>query len=113
MNLSTTSEEFPGEVSYGASKHALESYSRAVACELGRYSITVNIVVPGPTQTGYINAELAKRCVAGRPVGGPGDVRVILPVSGRLPLVNDSGSGRGQSLGAAPSGAAPRLSPSV
>ncbi len=69
VNLSTASKGFPGEVSYGASKHALESYSRAAACEVGRYGITVNIVVPGPTQTGYINAELAKRCVAETPLG--------------------------------------------
>jgi 3-oxoacyl-[acyl-carrier protein] reductase len=77
VNLSTDSEGFPGEVSYGASKHALESYSRAAACELGRHGITVNIVVPGPTQTGYINAELAKQCVSETPLGrlgGPEDV---------------------------------------
>jgi 3-oxoacyl-[acyl-carrier protein] reductase len=88
VNLSTDSEGFSGEVSYGASKHALESYSRAAACELGRYGITVNIVVPGPTQTGYINAELAKGCVAETPLGrlgGPEDVAdaIVLLASDR------------------------------
>ena len=81
VNLSTASEGFPGEVSYGASKHALESYSRAAARELGRHGITVNIVVPGPTQTGYINAELAERCVAETPLGrlgGPEDVADVI-----------------------------------
>jgi 3-oxoacyl-[acyl-carrier protein] reductase len=80
VNLGTTSEGFPGEVSYGASKHALESYSRAAACELGRYGITVNIVVPGPTQTGYINAELAKRCVAETPLGRLGEPEDVADV---------------------------------
>ncbi|UCC68496.1 MAG: SDR family oxidoreductase [Armatimonadota bacterium] len=81
VNISTASEGFPGEVSYGASKHALESYSRAAASELGRYGITANIVVPGPTQTGYINAELAKRCVTETPLGrlgGPEDVADVI-----------------------------------
>jgi 3-oxoacyl-[acyl-carrier protein] reductase len=73
INLSTTSKGFPGEVSYGASKHALESYSRAAAKELGRYGITVNIVIPGPTQSGYINAELAKRSIAETPLGRLGE----------------------------------------
>ena len=80
VNLSTASKGFPGEVSYGASKHALESYSRAAACELGRYGITVNIVVPGPTQTGYINAELAKRCVAETPLGRLGEPEDVADV---------------------------------
>ena len=44
----------PGEISYRASKYALESYSRGAAAELGPYGITVNIVSPGPIQTGYI-----------------------------------------------------------
>ena len=80
VNLSTASEGFPGEVSYGASKHALESYSRAAASELGRYGITVNIVVPGPTQTGYINAELAKRCAAKTPLGRLGEPEDVADV---------------------------------
>jgi 3-oxoacyl-[acyl-carrier protein] reductase len=73
VNLSTSSEGFAGEVSYGASKHALESFSRAGASELGRHGITVNVVIPGPTQTGYINAELAERCVAETPLGRLGE----------------------------------------
>jgi 3-oxoacyl-[acyl-carrier protein] reductase len=73
INLSTTSKGFPGEISYGASKHALESYSRAAAKELGRFGITVNIVIPGPTQSGYINAELAKRSISETPLGRLGE----------------------------------------
>jgi len=63
---------FPGEVSYGASKAALESYSRAAAKELGQYGITVNIVLPGPTQTGWITPELEKIIAANTPLGRVG-----------------------------------------
>lgn len=58
VNVSTDgASAFPGEVSYGASKHALESYSRSAAIELGSYGITVNVVSPGPIQTGWIVSE--------------------------------------------------------
>src|SRR5262249_21313152 len=44
VNVSTDgASAFAGEISYGASKHALESYSRAAAIELGPYGITVNV----------------------------------------------------------------------
>ncbi len=39
------------------------SYSHAAAAELGRYGITVNIVAPGPIQTGYIAAEVEPELV--------------------------------------------------
>lgn len=59
LNVSTDGASgFVGSVSYGASKHALESYSRAAACELGRYGITVNVLSLGPVQTGYITREI-------------------------------------------------------
>ena len=45
VNISTDwADCFPTEVSYGASKAALESFSRSAAVELGKYGITVNIV---------------------------------------------------------------------
>lgn len=70
VNVSTDGASgFPGEISYGASKHALESYSRAAACELGQFGITVNIVAPGPIQTGYITPEAERREVAKIPLG--------------------------------------------
>ena len=47
----------PKEISYRASKYALESYSRSAAAELGPYGITVNVVSPGPVQSGYIAPE--------------------------------------------------------
>jgi len=68
---------FSSEISYGASKHAGESFARAAASELGRFGITVNIVSLGPIQTGWIGAELEAVCRRNTPlgrVGHPDDV---------------------------------------
>jgi 3-oxoacyl-[acyl-carrier protein] reductase len=68
-------------VSYAASKHAIESYSRSAAQELGKYGITVNIVVPGPIQTGYITPEIEEHIAADAPlrrVGQPEDVADVI-----------------------------------
>ena len=67
----------PGEISYRASKHAIESYSRAAAAELGPLGITVNIVSPGPIQTGYITPQGVKELIHDIPlrrVGRPEDI---------------------------------------
>lgn len=53
----------PGEISYRASKYALESYSRSAAAELGPLGITVNVVSPGPVQSGYIPPEAEKELI--------------------------------------------------
>jgi 3-oxoacyl-[acyl-carrier protein] reductase len=73
--ISITTDGAPGffhEVSYGASKYALESYTRAAAEELGRYGITANIVSPGPIQTGWITPELEAQIAAETPLGRVG-----------------------------------------
>ena len=54
------------------SKHALESYSRSAAAELGKYGITVNIVAPGPVQTGWLSSDEEKSIGAGTPLGRVG-----------------------------------------
>jgi 3-oxoacyl-[acyl-carrier protein] reductase len=70
VNVSTDGATcFPEEVSYGASKAALESYSRSAALELGRFGITVNIVAPGPIQTGWITPEMETSFVPDMPLG--------------------------------------------
>ena len=70
VNVSTDAAgAHPGAISYGASKHALESYSRAAAYELGRYGITVNVVAPGPIQTGWITRDLEAQVVPKIPLG--------------------------------------------
>jgi 3-oxoacyl-[acyl-carrier protein] reductase len=82
INVSTdASPSFPGEVSYGASKHAMESYSRAAAWELGRFGITVNIVSPGPTDTGWITPEMVEGMRRTTPlgrVGTPADIADVI-----------------------------------
>ncbi len=82
INISTDGAPgFPGEISYGASKAALESYSRAAAIELGKYGITVNIVSPGPIQTGWISPELEEIITKETPlrrVGQPEDVADVI-----------------------------------
>ncbi|WP_119065664.1 SDR family NAD(P)-dependent oxidoreductase [Aggregatilinea lenta] len=70
INLSTGGAYvFPGEVSYGASKAALEAYSRSAAKELGQFGITVNVVSPGPTQTGWITPALEETLLPSIPMG--------------------------------------------
>ena len=82
INISTdAAHAHTANFSYSASKHALESYSRSAAAELGRYGITVNIVAPGPTQTGYLPREAERRIAEGTPlgrVGTPGDVADVV-----------------------------------
>ena len=68
-------------VSYAASKHALESYARSAAVELGQYGITVNVVAPGPTQTGYITPEdesTLVRHIPLRRLGTPEDIADVI-----------------------------------
>jgi len=60
------------EVSYGASKYALESYSRAAAMELGQFGITVNVMSLGPIQTGWIAPELERSVEQHPPLGRAG-----------------------------------------
>lgn len=84
VNVSTDgASAFPGEISYGASKHAMESFSRAAAVEFGPWGITVNIVSPGPIQTGWL-PPADEQNVSGIPLGRMGrpedvaDVIVLL-----------------------------------
>lgn len=81
INVSTdASPSFPGEISYGASKYAMESYSRAAAWELGRFGITVNIVSPGPTDTGWITPEMVQGMERTTPLGRVGMPKDIADV---------------------------------
>jgi 3-oxoacyl-[acyl-carrier protein] reductase len=96
---------FPGEVSYGASKNALESYTRAAGKELARFGVTANLIVPGATQTGWITPTLEKIILpdvpAGR-IGQPGDIAdaIVLLASDQANWINcatvfvDGGQGR-------------------
>lgn len=78
INISTDGAYcFPSEVSYGASKFALEGYTRSAAKELGQFGITVNIISPGAVQTGWIPPEMEKMISSQYPlrrVGTPEDI---------------------------------------
>lgn len=70
INLSTDAAQvFPGQITYGASKATLEALTRSIALEVGKYGITVNCVAPGPTQTGWIDADLEKAVIPLIPMG--------------------------------------------
>jgi 3-oxoacyl-[acyl-carrier protein] reductase len=77
INISTDSYMHLGNTAYGASKHAMESYTRAAAHELGPHGVTVNIVSPGMVQTGYYTEASVReweRRVPMRRIGMPEDI---------------------------------------
>jgi 3-oxoacyl-[acyl-carrier protein] reductase len=49
---------FPNEVSYGASKAALENYTMSASVELGSVGVTANIVYPPITDTGWVTDDV-------------------------------------------------------
>ena len=77
----TTSSAHAWNISYAASKHALVSYSFSAAQEMGKYGITVNVVRPGPTQTGYITPDserwIVPQTILGR-LGEPEDLADVI-----------------------------------
>ena len=50
--------QFPGEVSYGAGKAALISYTLSAAAEMASDGVTANVVYPPVTDTGWITDEV-------------------------------------------------------
>jgi 3-oxoacyl-[acyl-carrier protein] reductase len=81
INVSTdAAHAHVANVSYAASKHAIESYSRSAAAEIGKYGITVNIVAPGPIQTGYITPGTEAEIAGGTPLGRVGEPEDVADV---------------------------------
>lgn len=73
INISTnTAQTFATQIAYGASKAALEAFTRSTAIELGPLGITVNAVSPGPVQTGWIGPELEAQLLPWIPLGRVG-----------------------------------------
>jgi 3-oxoacyl-[acyl-carrier protein] reductase len=72
---------FPGEVTYGAAKAALESYTLSAARELAKAGVTANIVYPPVTDTGWVN-EGVRAFVDSSPdhihVADPSDVAEVI-----------------------------------
>lgn len=75
------SRGFPGEVSYGAAKAALENYTMSASSELAHLGITANIVHPPVTDTGWVTADV-RRHVTEHPdlihIAEPGEVADII-----------------------------------
>lgn len=78
INMSTDSAQvFPSQINYGASKAAIEAFTRSIAIEVGSLGIRVNTIAPGPTQTGYISAEFEDELAKSIPlqqIGQPEDI---------------------------------------
>lgn len=73
ISVSTDGEDcFPTEISYGASKAALVSYTRSAAAELGPYGVTANVISLGPVQTGWISKDSEQEMVKSIPLGRVG-----------------------------------------
>jgi 3-oxoacyl-[acyl-carrier protein] reductase len=72
---------FPGEVSYGAAKAALENYTMSAALELGPLGITANVVHPPVTDTGWVT-DAVRRFVESSPehfhVADPDEVARVI-----------------------------------
>ncbi|MFZ2055249.1 MAG: SDR family oxidoreductase [Candidatus Aminicenantales bacterium] len=81
INLSTdAAQAFATQISYGASKAAIEAYTRSIAWEVGPLGVTVNTVAPGPVQTGWMSAELVEKVLPEIPLGRVGTPEDIADV---------------------------------
>jgi 3-oxoacyl-[acyl-carrier protein] reductase len=72
---------FPGEVSYGAAKAALESLTFSAAWELGAHGVTANLVYPPVTDTGWVTPEVEREAMAASPLrhyAQPEDVAEVI-----------------------------------
>ncbi len=61
------------ELAYAATKGAIEALTVTLAAEVGRKGITVNAVNPGPTNTGWMTEELARKLAGKSPSGRVGE----------------------------------------
>jgi 3-oxoacyl-[acyl-carrier protein] reductase len=72
---------FPGEVSYGAAKAALENYTMSASIELAALGITANVVYPPVTDTGWVTDDVrafVERSSDHVHVAAPGDVAEVI-----------------------------------
>lgn len=59
----------PDELAYGATKGAIEAFTRSLAPAVAVKGITVNAVNPGPTDTGWISPDLRAELLPKFPLG--------------------------------------------
>ena len=72
---------FPGEVSYGAAKAALESLTLSAAWELGEQGVTANLVHPPHTDSGWFTPAVEREAIAASPLrhyAQPEDVAEVI-----------------------------------
>ncbi|WP_247688298.1 SDR family oxidoreductase [Micromonospora sp. C32] len=67
--VSLTSDATVGNLPYGASKGALDRITLAAARELAHLGVTANAVDPGPTDTGWMTAEIKDAVLRSTPLG--------------------------------------------
>ncbi len=62
----------PQELAYASSKGAIIAFSTSIAPDLMRRGITINVINPGPTDTGWMTEELVATVTKDTPGGRPG-----------------------------------------
>lgn len=62
----------PDELAYAGSKGAIIAFSTSIAPSLARRGITINVVNPGPTDTGWMDEQLRDVIVQATPAGRVG-----------------------------------------
>ncbi|MET7969114.1 SDR family oxidoreductase [Micromonospora sp. NPDC005305] len=67
--ISLTSDHTVGNLPYGASKGALDRITLAAARELAHLGVTANAINPGPTDTGWMTAEIKDAVLRSTPLG--------------------------------------------
>ncbi|MGI8484320.1 MAG: SDR family oxidoreductase [Thermomicrobiales bacterium] len=71
----------PDELSYAMSKGVIIAFSQSIAPDLARRGITINVVNPGPTDTGWMTPEIESDVIEKTPsgrVGTPEDVARLI-----------------------------------
>ena len=74
---------FPGDTPYGSAKAGLEGLTTSLAIELARDQITVNVVVPGFTETemtGELDERAREKIIKGIPLRRPAKADEIAQV---------------------------------
>lgn len=86
VNVSSVAADHhnPGQANYSASKGAINSFTRALAVELGGRNVTVNAVAPGFIETDMSEAvrnkagDLIKKAVPLKRLGKPDDIAQVV-----------------------------------